>query len=1284
MLESSLDNIRKDFIDELKGYVPKLKDKLNKFEKSSFDEEDLSEFHRLVHTIKGASSLVKLKDLNTVAAELENLLDQIIGNQIGLNETVQNAIISSIAFFDFFSFSRHDDPSKNEKHMVEALEALQNLNELPATQDSDGLLAQLQEINDFETAEDDVLNSSELAIDDDIIVDDVVNLEEVIDFKNKLQAGKNDTAQEEDLLPIGDDELVSDDVCAPFEDDTIMDDHNLCADDSLNSGDGNLIDDDDDDDDYDDLDSLQEELIEGFYQEAEDHFQDLGDALSKLENQITIQDRLTQEHRELLRLIRRSVHTVKGAAAVVKLTDIASWGHEFEDLLDYLYEEADTICPETIQVMSQSSDILEQYVFEPQNVQSAKIDELRTEFAGIIGFPNDDEPISHCEHFDDKNTAMCEDIDEKTAQIFTDIDEYELDGECADINGIIMDAREAGLNTDEIDLFCTDDHDITEDGCEDNDYDLYNFELPQDELLEGFYQEAEDHFYDLGNALNKLENQITHETSLTPEHKELVRLIRRSVHTIKGAAAVVKLTDIASWGHEFEDLLDWLYEKADKISPEIIKIVSDATDVLEQYVLEPRLVSPARVEKLKTAFAYAAACPEPSKKSPDSDSDLTFEDDSLCTDDCLAETPTIQSKQEPPAPAKTQTAQSKKPAPIEQRKTKTLRIDMAKAESLVNLSSELIIALSAFDQNVDGLGNVIGELDQSRLRLKGTARDLEVGYEVKAIQHLGSHQSMAQSPLPVIGNEAVAFPEFDLLELDRYSEFNLIIRSLNETVVDVSTINTQLSDMHGGFKAYLNRLRILLSELQEKIMRMRMTPMTSILNRLRRTVRETAAKLDKKVRLDVHGQEIELDKLVWDKLADPLMHLLRNAIDHGIESPDQREALGKPAAASIFLKAAYLGNQVVITVTDDGRGLDFDAIRQSLKSTELPDRAKQMTEQELADMIFQPGLTTRHDISEISGRGIGMDVVKENISSLKGTVHIKESGEKDGTTFQIRIPLTLAVMQALLFTVNGRLYATSLYDIKEIVRVSPTEIKGKEKKSIKIRDLTLPFYHLSEILAGVAQKRSKKSIDWPLILVIDTGTWKAAVAIDSMERQRDIVIKSLGNHLHHVPGIIGATLMGDGTAAPILNIEELLSDASVKASSLIKTAKQTIQNPLEIMVVDDSVSVRMVVTRLMQRQGWKVQAAKDGVEALELLHEYQPDLVILDVEMPRMNGFEFMSAFRSQTKFQKTPVIMLTSRTAKKHRNKAKQVGVNGFMIKPYKDEEFIELIKNLSGRYPN
>jgi chemosensory pili system protein ChpA (sensor histidine kinase/response regulator) len=459
-----------------------------------------------------------------------------------------------------------------------------------------------------------------------------------------------------------------------------------------------------------------------------------------------------------------------------------------------------------------------------------------------------------------------------------------------------------------------------------------------------------------------------------------------------------------------------------------------------------------------------------------------------------------------------------------------------------------------------------------------------------------------------------------------------------------------------------------------------MMPMTIITNRLYRTVRETAAKVGKQVRLVIQGENIELDRMVWEKLSDPLMHLLRNAVDHGIEPPELRHSLGKPPVGTVKVAASYQGNQVAIRIKDDGRGLDYTAIRKKARLAGSADKLDERSKEELAALIFQPGFSTRRGVNEVSGRGVGLDVVKGNITELKGTVRVAESQDGQGAQFYLRIPLTLAVVRALLFRVGGRLYAIALSEIKEILRIHPNNIVHQPQEAVRIDDTLIPLYYLSDVLNIQANEvDSLAAAEHPLTLVIDTGDWLGAVVIDTLYGQREIVIKNIGSHLRHVKGISGATVMGDGKVVPILNMEELCSSGKSINDAILSEVQPEIGKPLEIMVVDDSVSIRQVVSRLMENQGWKVLTAKDGIDALDRLGESRPDLIVLDIEMPRMNGFEFLGALKAQVGFEDIPVVMLTSRTATKHRVKAKALGAKGFVVKPYKDDDFINLILQLT-----
>lgn len=1025
-------------------------------------------------------------------------------------------------------------------------------------------------------------------------------------------------------------------------------------------------------------DGLTDDIKKDFVNELKDYIPLLRDKADKL-------NRLSPEASDTnLTELHRLVHAIRGASALIKLNNLSEVASELETIIEAIISDRLDFDATVFSAITNTIDYFDDYAkavpcddaISP--VSRADILAKLRDISSLASTDDGQDMLSQLLKAADQNEDNSHLVFNANDLSFDDIDGQHdhlalTEDELADVVGHIP-KKETQSNADTIPI----DFEMPspQSGAS---VESESIDLPQAELLEGFYQESEDHFQDLGSVISELEDRIKTTTAIKAQDKERLRLIRRSVHTVKGAAAVVKLKPIASWGHEFENVLDWLYEKASVLSPDAIKVIANATDIFENLVTDPEKVDPQHMEMLRLEFKRLIASGTDDGEQPCQTSiDMTSSKPADVIEMLL---PPEENQGVPLKSVERKIDMDTPTLPPDI--VKTMRVDLAKVKSLANIGGELTIALSAFDQDMDDLGSMIGEIDRTHFRLKNTARDLELGYEGKAIGKVDIAGPISENMDGTTDGGAEKFSEFDLLELDRYSELSLIIRSLSETAADAGTISQQLSRIHSGFKGYLHHLHILLSELNEKTMRMRMTPMSAISNRMRRTVRETASQLNKKVRLTLEGEHIELDKLVWDKLADPLMHLLRNAVDHGVESKTARRNAGKPETSDIRIQAAHQGNQVVLRISDDGPGIDYDAIRSATIAPDTVDNESDITQEELTDMIFQPGFSTRRTISEVSGRGMGLDVVKENIHELKGNVTVEKSDKDAGTTFLIKLPLTMAVIKALIFDIRGRRYATALYDIKEILRVNPKDLTPQGDKTIYVGGRRLPYYNLSGILGESAPDHQSPDLtQWPLLLIIEKETWQGAVAIDRMYSQRDIVIKNLGNHLGQVKGIAGATVMGDGKVVPILNFEELIrTEIDRPARPLRLKPKTKIQKPLEIMVVDDSVTIRNVVSRLMKRQGWKVLTAKDGVEAIEILYTRKPDVIILDIEMPRMNGYEFMSSIRAQEEFNDLPVIMHTSRASKKHRKKAKSLGVNGFVTKPYEEEYFITLVKELGGK---
>jgi chemosensory pili system protein ChpA (sensor histidine kinase/response regulator) len=1006
------------------------------------------------------------------------------------------------------------------------------------------------------------------------------------------------------------------------------------------------------------------EMIKGFIDEVESYIPSLIDGLKSLKEK--------PEQREVLEETHRLVHIVKGASSLVGLIGLSHIAYQMEEYLDDIISGKEELSDEAFNTMRRTIDIFEEYClgYMDSGVASrAMLKETVEAFRRVRKHfsSEDDQELTDLLKSIPVNERL--DAEEVIESEEDDIDDLELmeeiAGQATDMEELNSSLESVGKDNEHLDEIQTENETIIPPKN-------INSELAS-ELLESFYEEAEEHLEDLGRSLNTLETEVKGTINISPSLKEEIRRIRRSVHTLKGAAAVIGFHDFSTYAHSFEDLLDWLYEDTEEISPEIVKVLVNSADLLEHIVSTPHAANNSKANLFKKQYLEIMGQDPASRATDSSIPKSKIESDAIIN---LEEI----SQAEVPGEENKDHGISEEVLPKEEvldstaRFTKTLRVDTHRVDDLVNLGGELIIALSALDQKMDMFNEAVNDIEIARDKLKKIASDLEVSYEVKALEKLRTLPDFAE-PEGDKKLQAGKFDEFDTLELDRYSELNLVIRMLNESAVDVGALHTQLRNLHIDLDGHLTRQRVILSELQDKMMRVRMTPLSFITNKLRRTVREVAGNLNKEVKLVITGENIELDRLIWEKLTDPLMHLLRNAVDHGVETKEQRQALGKPSVATVKMDASREGNQVVIRIKDDGVGLDYHAIKATVLKMQLSDNVEELSEDKLTRYIFYPGFSTRAKISEVSGRGVGMDVVKKNIQDLKGVIRV--ASEKDqGTQFTIRIPLTLASMKALLFTAGTQTFAIALNDISEIVHLNQENILGPSNDAIRLNDEVLPLFNMLEMLNAESEIDS----EYPVTLVVESGGKRYALVIDSLVGQKEIVIKSLGSHLRYVKGISGATIMGDGSVVPILNIDEFIGSPTAAVEDVVENEGLMIESPLEIMVVDDSVSIRQVVSRLLESQGWKVKTAKDGIDALEKLRESRPDLIVLDIEMPRMNGYEFLGALKAQTGYEDIPVVMLTSRTAAKHRKKAEDLGAKGFVVKPYNDNEFIRLIHRLTG----
>ncbi len=789
-------------------------------------------------------------------------------------------------------------------------------------------------------------------------------------------------------------------------------------------------------------------------------------------------------------------------------------------------------------------------------------------------------------------------------------------------------------------------------------------EIDEDQLIlmEIFRSECEEHLIVINQSLNNLESGVAETQPFSPQLLETVNNMRRAVHTLKGAAAMTGVNLLAQGAHKLEDMLDYLYDDSEKISPEDVSILASGIDVIELLSQTPQAQESEHLDGLvatiseyfdkRSATPVEVAEEEGDLEDAGEQEQIQTEVIPFTDDDLEAEE---ESELDVPG------------------LSGTLRVKLEDLDELVSIEGELVVARGAMEKVVDEFGNSLAELDTVKENLRRKSQELEAGFEVQSLY--GLNPAMGGGDGQIDGELA----EFDPIELDRYSQLNLIIRSLNEISVDVNAISATMTSLASEIRGQVTKQQLTMRLMQDKLMRIRMTPMSSISRILFRTVRETARELGKNVNLSVSGEDVYMDRFVWAKITDPLMHVLRNAVDHGIEPAGERTSTGKSAVGTIHLEAEQRSRYVVLRVSDDGGGVQLSIVKEKLKKQGLIEDPDSLPESELVDYLFHPSFSTKKDVSTVSGRGVGLDVVKKNVQELKGSVElINKPGL--GVTFEFHIPFTLSVNRAILVSVAGKQFAVPLQDIHHVGHFTKDQISSQDGLSLSYEDKTVVVVNMGYYLQlegkadAVAEDR-----DGMLVILFNVGDDLVGVAVDAVVEQREIIVKDLGSHLTHVHGVSGVTVTGTGALIPILNLRELVELPESAADTDVAAASGMIlDEPLKVLIVDDSISVRHSVARLIESQSWVQQQAVDGMDALAKLEVFVPDVIILDIEMPRMNGYEFKAHINNNPIWVDIPIIMLTSRASEKHQQKARELGIDLYMTKPYQDTAFIQMLEDI------
>lgn len=759
------------------------------------------------------------------------------------------------------------------------------------------------------------------------------------------------------------------------------------------------------------------------------------------------------------------------------------------------------------------------------------------------------------------------------------------------------------------------------------------------EIIEDFLVESFEMIDQLDQDLIELENN--------PKDLELLNRIFRVAHTIKGSSSFLGFDVLTRLTHNMEDVLNKARKGDLEITHEVMDVILESVDLMKALLeaikdtgsddqgidIDKSVKKLEAVSNGESVADIKAEEPKEQESSAGGEEDyshLSSEEVEAEIERLLAERQELDRKKRQAKKQEAQAAQeSAKEAPKEEPKKPDVLKKPEVAKKPESSSKEERVPTTSIEQTVrvdvkrlDHLMNLIGELVLGKNRLLRIHGDIS----------------------------------------DKYNS-NTLSEELNQIVSSISTVTT---------------------DLQLAVMKTRMLPIVKVFNKFPRMVRDLARELGKNIELIMSGEETELDKSIIEEIGDPLVHIIRNSCDHGIESPEVRLEKGKSEVGKIILKAYNEGNHIVIEIQDDGKGLDPEAIKaKALEKGLITDRdAATMSDKEAFSLIFKAGFSTAAAITNISGRGVGMDVVKTNIEKLNGIIDI-ESQLGMGTTLKLKIPLTLAIIQALIVGVQEEFYAIPLSSVLETVRISQDEIYTVDGKSVlRLRDEVLPLVHMSSIFEVRNDFGSAKEI---YVVIIGLAEQKIGMIVDCLIGQEEVVIKSLGEYLKNIQGIAGATVRGDGKITLIVDvvaIMEMGKNIKVNLNKIIeeKQMENANKSPKDftILITDDSSTYRAIAQNYLQEFGVQTLEAQNGLEALEILkkNDCKVDAVLIDIEMPKMDGYTLASEIRKMSKFRNLPLIAITSMNSKNDRIRGVEAGMTEYISKPYSKEYLIKIIK--------
>jgi chemosensory pili system protein ChpA (sensor histidine kinase/response regulator) len=770
-----------------------------------------------------------------------------------------------------------------------------------------------------------------------------------------------------------------------------------------------------------------------------------------------------------------------------------------------------------------------------------------------------------------------------------------------------------------------------------------------EEILSIFLEEADEIIESIDQSILQWNDQRADSVPLNN--------LLRYLHTLKGGARLAGLSSLGEFAHNFETDLIGVQQGKVPVDDSLFADLNKGQDEISRRIQIYRKIvaGQASVEERDSVTQTPAA-----QGAEGVDATQAEEPDTVTSTAAAQSTAAAAAKPEDqPRPAKA--------APQQQ---EVVRVSAELLDDLAGMAGESSITRGLIEQQINDFDDNIDELELTITHVRDQVRRLEIETESRETMFRGRGLTESNS-------------QFDELEMDQYTQLQEISRSLAESVSDLLEHKETLKSKSRDAEILLQQQSRLTNEMQEGLTRTTMVPFSRMIPRLRRIVRQISDELGKKIRFDAFNVEGDLDRNVLERIVAPLEHMLRNAVDHGIEAVEVRKKLGKSEEGRISLRLSREAGNFVLQISDDGSGIDVHKVRRKAIEKGMLAEDAQVSNQEVLSYVMRAGFSTAEKLTQISGRGVGMDVVDSELKQLGGTVTIDSTPGK-GTEFTIRIPFTVSITRALMVIVSDEMYAIPLNSIEGIVRVSPYELEAyyqPDAPKFEYANQGYKLVYMGRVLEKSGDPNLEGQIALLPVLLARTGDSAVAFQVDRVIGSREVVVKSIGPQFNEVTGISGASILGDGSVVVILDLMALLRssyESDFNVDYVTDKPVEVIERVRTVMVVDDSVTVRKVTSRLIERQGWDVVLAKDGIDAMDQLQEILPDIMLLDIEMPRMDGFEVLRTVRRDEDMKDLPIVMITSRTGEKHRNQAIELGVDRYLGKPFQENDLIDIIEEV------